>query len=68
MSNSDLVLGMLAWLVREERAPTVRPLVEVLPTVVLTNAQVRAIFLATVVALPGIVALAGGVVWRRRRR
>jgi hypothetical protein len=68
MSNSDLVMGMLAWLLREERAPTVRPAVEVLPTVTLTNAQVREIFLATVVALPGTVALAGGVVWWRRRR
>jgi hypothetical protein len=68
MSNSDLVMGMLAWLLREERAPTVRPAVEVLPTVTLTNAQVRGIFLATAVALPGSVALAGGVVWWRRRR
>jgi hypothetical protein len=68
MSNSDLVMGMLAWLLREERAPTVRPPVEVLPTVTLTNAQVRAIFLATVVVLPGSAILAGGVVWWRRRR
>jgi hypothetical protein len=68
MSNSDLVMGMLAWLLREERAPTVRPPVEVLPTVTLTNAQVRGIFLASVVGLPGSVALVGGVVWWRRRR
>lgn len=68
MSNSDLVMATLAWLLREERAPTVRPPVEVLPRVTLTNAQVRGIFLAAVVALPGVTALAGGVVWWRRRR
>ena len=68
MSNADLVLALLAWLVHEERAPTVKPPIEVLPTVALTGRQVRAIFLTTVVAVPGAVALIGGVVvWRRRR-
>jgi hypothetical protein len=68
MSNADLVLSLLAWLVGEERAPTLKPPVEVLPTVALTGRQVRSIFLTTVVALPGAVALTGGViVWRRRR-
>ena len=47
MSNSDLALAALAWLVGEERAPTMKPPVEVLPTVVLTNRQVRGIFLFT---------------------
>jgi hypothetical protein len=68
MSNSDLVLAMLAWLVREERAPALKPPVEVLPTVVLTARQVQTIFALTVVVLPGIVVAAGGVVWWRRRR
>lgn len=68
MSNADLVLSMLAWLIREERAPTMKPPVEVLPTVTLTGQQVRGIFLTTVIALPGLVALVGGAVWWRRRR
>ncbi len=68
MSNADLVLAMLAWLIGEERAPTMKPPVEVLPTVTLTNRQVRAIFLVTVVLLPGLVAVTGGAVWWRRRR
>ena len=68
MSNSDLVLAMLAWLVREERAPTMKPPIEVLPTVVLTQRQVYGIFAVTVLGLPGLVAAIGGVVWWRRRR
>ncbi|HXJ82365.1 MAG TPA: Gldg family protein [Candidatus Methylomirabilis sp.] len=68
MSNSDFVLAALAWLLREERAPTMKPPVEVLPTVVLTNRQVREIFAFTVFVLPGLAVLIGGAVWWRRRR
>jgi hypothetical protein len=68
MSNSELVLAMLAWLVREERAPTMKPPIEVLPTVVLTQRQVYGIFAVTVLGLPGLVATLGGVIWWRRRR
>jgi hypothetical protein len=68
MSNSDVALAMLAWLLREERAPTMKPPVEVLPTVVLTNKQTQGIFLVTVFVLPGLIIGTGGVVWWRRRR
>lgn len=68
MSNSDVALAMLAWLLREERAPTMKPPVEVLPTVVLTNRQTQGIFLVTVVVLPAVIIGTGGVVWWRRRR
>jgi gliding motility-associatede transport system auxiliary component len=68
MSNSDLVLAALAWLVGEERAPTMKPPIEVLPTVVLTNRQVRGIFFFTVLVLPGLAVAVGGVVWWKRRR
>lgn len=68
MSNSDLALGAIAWLIGEERAPTMKPPVEVLPTVVLTNRQVRGIFLVTVLVLPGLAVVAGGMVWWVRRR
>ena len=68
MSNGDLVLSALAWLLREERAPTMRPPVEVLPQVVLTNREVRGIFAFTVLVMPGLAAMLGGAVWWWRRR
>jgi ABC-type uncharacterized transport system involved in gliding motility auxiliary subunit len=67
LANADMVLGSLSWLIHEERAPVVRPPVEVLPTVALTGAQARGIVIATVLVLPGAVALFGGLVWWRRR-
>ena len=67
MSNSDFVLAILAWLLGEERAPTMKPPVEVLPSVVLTQRQVYGIFAVTVFGLPGIMVVVGGVVWWRRR-
>jgi hypothetical protein len=45
-----------------------KPPVEVLPQVSLTNAQVRWIFILTVILLPGAVALTGAGVWLWRRR
>jgi hypothetical protein len=68
MSNSELILAMLTWLVGEERAPTMKPPIEVLPRVVLTQRQVYGIFAVTVLGLPGIVVVVGGAVWWRRRR
>jgi len=67
LSNADFVLGSIGWLIREEKAPIMRPPVEVLPMVTLTGAQVRWIFIGTVLLLPGSVALLGGLVWWRRR-
>lgn len=67
LANADIVLGGISWLLREDRLPTLKPPVEVLPLVTLTNAQVRWIFILTVILLPGAVALAGVGVWLWRR-
>jgi ABC-type uncharacterized transport system len=67
LANADIVLAGVSWLMREDRLPTMKPPVEVLPQVTLTNAQVRWIFILTVILLPGAVALAGVGVWWWRR-
>ena len=67
LANADLVLGLAAWLRGEPRGPALKPPVEVLPLVAMTNRQMQAIFLLCVVGLPGLCALAGVVVWWRRR-
>lgn len=67
LGNSDVVLAGIAWLTREERAPTVKPPVEVLPTVTLTGSQMRFIFIVTVLLMPALVAFAGVAMWWRRR-
>jgi hypothetical protein len=68
LANADIALAGISWLLREDRLPTMKPPVEVLPTVTLTNAQVRWIFILTVILLPGAVALTGLGVWLWRRR
>jgi hypothetical protein len=67
LANADIALAGLSWLLREDRMPSLKPPVEVLPTVTLTSAQVRWIFILTVILLPGAVALAGLGVWLWRR-
>jgi hypothetical protein len=67
LANSDAVLAEIAWLTREERAPAMKPPVEVLPTVTLTGDQMRGIFIVTVLLMPGLIALAGGAMWWWRR-
>jgi hypothetical protein len=67
LANADIVLAGVSWLLREERRPSLKPPVEVLPTVTLTNAQVRWIFVLTVILLPGAVAFGGVGVWLWRR-
>jgi hypothetical protein len=68
LANADILLAGISWLLHEERLPTLKPPVEVLPLVTLTNAEVRWIFILTVILLPGAVACAGVGVWLWRRR
>jgi hypothetical protein len=68
LANADILLAGISWLLHEERLPTLKPPVEVLPLVTLTSAEVRWIFILTVILLPGAVACAGVGVWLWRRR
>lgn len=68
MANADLVLGLTAWLRGEQRGVAMKPPVEVLPTVAMTNAQMQAVFMLCVLVLPGLCALAGVGVWWHRRQ
>src|SRR5581483_6235848 len=67
LANSDVVLASIAWLTHEEGVPTMKPPVEVLPTVSLTGEQMRGIFIVTVLLMPGLIAFAGGAMWWLRR-
>ena len=68
LANADIVLAAVSWLLHEDRLPTLKPPVEVLPLVTLTNSEVRWVFILTVMLLPGAVALTGLGVWLWRRR
>jgi hypothetical protein len=67
MSNSDLAIAMVRWLVREDGSPRVRPSIPVTPLMLLTKRQMQQVFLAVEVFLPLGVVLAGAIVWWRRR-
>jgi ABC-type uncharacterized transport system involved in gliding motility auxiliary subunit len=67
LANSDLALAMSRWLLREERLTTVPTRIPVPPMIVLSNAQMKAIFLLIAVALPLLAVALGGVAWWRRR-
>jgi len=67
LSNGDLAMAMVRWLVREERTTTVATRIPVPPMILLSGAQMKAIFLLVEVALPLLVLALGVVVWWRRR-
>ena len=67
MSNSDLALGLIRWLAREEALTPVAPRVPVPALVLLTEPQLQALYGLVVIALPLLAAGLGVVVWWRRR-
>ena len=67
MANSDLALSMIRWLVGEEANTPVSSRIPVPPMILLTQEQMRAVFLILEVLLPLLVVVAGGIVWWRRR-
>ena len=67
MSNSDLLLAAVRWLVHEERATPVATRIPVPSLVLLTESQARTVFVLVVGLLPLMVVTVGGLVWWRRR-
>jgi len=67
MSNSDLILSMVRWLVREERSPAVASRIPVPSLILLTRPQMRQLFLVTEVLLPLSMLMIGAFVWWKRR-
>ena len=67
MSNSDLILSMVRWLVREERSPAVASRIPVPSLILLTRPQMRQLFLVTEVLPPLSMLMIGAFVWWKRR-
>ncbi|MGD9604315.1 MAG: GldG family protein [Gammaproteobacteria bacterium] len=66
-ANSDLVLAIVRWLLREEDRTAIASRIPVPPALVLTRAQMSAVFWIVVVLLPGASAAIGAWLWWRRR-
>ena len=66
-ANSDLILAMVRWLLREDTRPAIASRIPVPPVLMLTKPQRQAVFMGVEVVLPALVALLGAVVWWRRR-
>jgi len=67
MSNNNLALAMVRWLAREENQTAIASRVRVPALILLTNGQMRMIFVLIEILLPLSVMLLGGLVWWRRR-
>jgi ABC-type uncharacterized transport system involved in gliding motility auxiliary subunit len=67
MSNSDLLLSAVRWLVREDRGVAVRTRIPVPALILLTAGQQQVVFGLLVVLLPLAVVGVGCLVWWRRR-
>jgi ABC-type uncharacterized transport system involved in gliding motility auxiliary subunit len=67
LANGDVALGIVRWLVREERAATVSSRIPVPPMILLSGAQMTLIFVVIEILLPLSVLAVGAIVWWRRR-
>ena len=65
--NVDLFLGALNWLIEREHLLAIAPKPVEETRLVITQAQLGMLFWVVVAGIPGAIALAGGLVWFRRR-
>jgi ABC-type uncharacterized transport system involved in gliding motility auxiliary subunit len=66
--NGNLFLNMVSWLAQDEDLISVRPKAPEDRRIILSQSQQSTLRLVTVILLPGIVLVAGIMVWARRRR
>ncbi len=66
--TATFVLNAVGWLQGDEDKVTIRPVERSLRQTYVPGGEALAIFLGTVVLLPVIFLIAGGVIWWRRRR
>lgn len=67
MGNGRLFLNAVNYLAARENLVGIEPRTRDLPRVQLTNRQVRIIFFLSMILLPALLALAGGIVWWKQR-
>ncbi len=66
--NGNLFLNMVSWLAQDEDLISIRPKAPEDRRIILSQSQQSMLRLVTVFILPGIVLVAGIMVWSRRRR
>jgi len=67
LSNGDLALSAMRWLLEEDKSTAVKSRIPVPPAILLSRGQMKGVFLSIVVLLPLLVLSAGALVWWRRR-
>jgi ABC-type uncharacterized transport system involved in gliding motility auxiliary subunit len=65
--NGDLFVKAVNWLAQDEDLISVRPKNPASRRVILTEAQQRELFFASLIFLPGLVIISGALIWFRRR-
>jgi ABC-type uncharacterized transport system involved in gliding motility auxiliary subunit len=66
--NIDFFMSAVNWLLEREALMAISPRDPFRVELALDRQRVRWLFLLAVVAVPGVVALTGGIIWWRRRR
>jgi hypothetical protein len=66
--NRDFILNTVGWLQGEGDRVTIRPVERPLRQTYVSGGEALAIFLGTVVLMPILFLITGGVIWWRRRR
>lgn len=66
--NGNLFLNMVSWLAQDEDLISIRPKSPEDRRIILSQSQQSMLRLVTVIVIPGIVLVAGIIVWTRRRR